>query len=945
MPGSVLVIRDETWLVTRVERATDGWFIDVQGLSELVRDTEATFSTALDNIQPLDPASAEVVADDSAGYRKSRLWLEATLRKTAVPLTSQELTVATQGLADSLPYQLNAVRKALDPENIRPRILLADAVGLGKTLEIGMILAELVRRGRGERILVVTPRHVLEQMQFELWTRFALPFVRLDSVGIQRIRQKLPANRNPFAYFKRAIVSIDTLKSDRYLAHLEKQHWDAVVIDESHNVTNSSSQNNRLARLLSSRTDALILASATPHNGKPESFAELIRMLEPSAVKPDGTLIEEEVARLIIRRHRHSPDVAEVVGGDWAERMEPRNVLVDAKPIENEIVDELVHTWLHPGAGRSPYSGANANAKLFPWTLAKAFLSSPAAFAETIANRRRSLGDRPDPNKRREADALTVLAGLAERQLEVGSAKYDALVAHLRGIDVASGSSMRAVVFAERVATLHWLKEKLEKDLKLKDEQVVILHGGISDVEQQEIVESFKQESSPIRVLVTGDVASEGVNLHLQCHQLIHYDIPWSLIRIEQRNGRIDRYGQKHRPVITTLLLNPTSDEFAGDVRVLKKLVEKEHEAHKALGDSASLMGKYDVAAEEESIRQVLARERALEDVVREVDDVADAEGFDGVMARLLAMAAQPPATAPTTDAALTGVYSDNLSFLRDALEQALITPGAPPPNGVSWKEHTGHAIVEFQPPRDLRQRLDVLPQTYLRERGVAEQLKLSTTTARGKQELDNARTGASTSLWPEAHYLSPLHPALDWAADRALASLGRNQVFAVEGPVNGPSVLLHGTLTNARGQVVSSAFIVATFPNPDNPRFALAEAFTSAREALAHLGVADQQINRGALSDVAGLQQYVAPAVEAARKTLGTVVASAEQSTRDRVARWSERVHRWDTEAGELIQRAELRDRKLRVDQEKEIAAAMLPDQQLVRALLLVVPTEGGDL
>jgi len=185
-PGSVLVIRDETWLVTRAERASDGWFIDVQGLSELVRDTEATFSTALDDIQPLDPAQAQVVVDESPGYRSSRLWLEATLRKSAVPLTDPRLTVATQGLADLLPYQLNAVRKALDPEKLRPRILLADAVGLGKTLEIGMILAELVRRGRGERILVVTPRHVLEQMQFELWTRFALPFVRLDSVGIQQ---------------------------------------------------------------------------------------------------------------------------------------------------------------------------------------------------------------------------------------------------------------------------------------------------------------------------------------------------------------------------------------------------------------------------------------------------------------------------------------------------------------------------------------------------------------------------------------------------------------------------------------------------------------------------------------------------------------------------------------------------------------------------------------
>ena len=239
--GSVLLIRDEEWLVTRAERASDGeWFVSVQGISELVRDTEATFSTGLDEIQLLDPAEAKVVADESPGHRRSRLWLEAMARKTAVPITDPTLTVATQGLADSLPYQLAAVRKALAPDNLRPRILLADAVGLGKTLEIGMILSELVRRGRGERILIVTPRHVLEQMQFEMWTRFALPFVRLDSLGIQRIRQQLPGNRNPFAYFKRAIISIDTLKSDRYINHLRKQHWDAVVIDESHNVTGAS---------------------------------------------------------------------------------------------------------------------------------------------------------------------------------------------------------------------------------------------------------------------------------------------------------------------------------------------------------------------------------------------------------------------------------------------------------------------------------------------------------------------------------------------------------------------------------------------------------------------------------------------------------------------------------------------------------------------------------
>ena len=137
--------------------------------------------------------------------------------------------------------------------------------------------------------------------------------------------------------------------------------------------------------------------------------------------------------------------------------------------------------------------------------------------------------------------------------------------------------------------------------------QAVILHGGLTDVEQQAVVESFKQESSPIRALITGDLASEGVNLHSQCHELIHFDIPWSLIRIEQRNGRIDRYGQRKPPQITTLLLDPDAGKFSGDVRVLSRLLEREHEAHKALGDVASLMGKYDVEAEETEIKRVLA--------------------------------------------------------------------------------------------------------------------------------------------------------------------------------------------------------------------------------------------------------------------------------------------------------------------------------------------------
>ena len=130
-PGSLVVVRDADWVVTSATHTQDGVLVRVQGLSELVRDTTATFYEHLDDIRVLDPAQATLKADASPGYRQSKLWLEATLRKTPVPLSEPGLTVSTQMLSDPLGYQQSAVRQALDPANLRPRILIADAVGLG----------------------------------------------------------------------------------------------------------------------------------------------------------------------------------------------------------------------------------------------------------------------------------------------------------------------------------------------------------------------------------------------------------------------------------------------------------------------------------------------------------------------------------------------------------------------------------------------------------------------------------------------------------------------------------------------------------------------------------------------------------------------------------------------------------------------------------------------
>ncbi|WP_430784554.1 helicase-related protein [Actinoplanes sp. G11-F43] len=939
-PGSVVVVRDEEWLVQSIEITADGPLVHVRGLSELVRDTTASFfdNEDLDDIQPLDPAAAAVVADDSPQYRKARLWLESTFRKTAVPLGDRSLTVATQALATPLSYQQTAVRKALDPANLRPRILLADAVGLGKTLEIGMILSELVRRGRGDRILIVTPRHVLEQMQQELWSRFALPFVRLDTAGIQRVRQKLPANRNPFTYFRRAIISIDTLKSERYVASLRKQRWDAVVIDESHNLANASTQNNKLARLLSRNTETLILASATPHNGRADSFAELVRLLDPSAIPPSGELIPAEIERLVIRRHRHSPEVAGVVGADWAERREPENLLIPATPAENAVAHELEDVWLWPGSKGTPYSGQNTS--LFPWTLAKAFLSSPAALAETIKQRINRLGT--DMAADTERAALENLAALNAESLATGSAKFARLVERLKDMGVAARSPMRAVVFAERVATLTTLRKELPRALGLPAEAVEVLHGGLPDDEQQRIVDGFKQAHTPVRVLVTGDVASEGVNLHAQCHELIHYDIPWSLIRIEQRNGRIDRYGQKFPPRITALLLEPSSGRFAGDIRVLAKLVEKENEAHHALGDVASLMGQYDVKGEEDAIRAVLAGQRDLDDVVKTPDEVLDG---DDLTAMLLGFDDDDEDETLRVGAEETGsgLYPDDISYLDEALHAAFIDPTKPlSNNGVSWRRDTAFGTAELTPPPDLVQRLDVLPQSYLADRRVTERLVLATTTARGVDRLAEALRDDNGSSWPDAHFLSPLHPVLDWASDRALAGLGRNEVFAVRGDVEDVTVLLLGTLTNRRGQVVSATWLTAAFPDPGNTAFALMEVHPSAAAALAHLGWDTTRANPGPVPGAESLRAFIEPAVENARSQMRRVFTAAEKDVAERIETWSARLDKWQRDAEKEVQRLDLKQRRVSIEQEQKLVAEMNPDRQLVRPLLVVTPLTG---
>ncbi len=208
-PGMRVVIRGEEWAIKKVETNSFGnQTIHAVGLSTLVKDKPARFLVDLEaDIQIVDPLQTQLIVDDSPFFSRSRLFIESQWRQK-VP-THTNLHIGHEAAMNMVPFQLEPAGLAL--RQPRQRILIADAVGLGKTLEAGVLMSELIARGKGKRILVVTVKSMMTQFQKEMWNRFTIPLVRLDSNRIQRIRAQIPANHNPFYFYDRTIISMDTL--------------------------------------------------------------------------------------------------------------------------------------------------------------------------------------------------------------------------------------------------------------------------------------------------------------------------------------------------------------------------------------------------------------------------------------------------------------------------------------------------------------------------------------------------------------------------------------------------------------------------------------------------------------------------------------------------------------------------------------------------------------
>ncbi|MEP7161507.1 MAG: DISARM system SNF2-like helicase DrmD [Dermatophilaceae bacterium] len=645
-PGRVVEVRGATWAVADVKG---------QGLPRSPADESQARTQHVVTLQSLD--------EDRLGEELSVVW-ELEVGHTVVPDQGLPTTISPEAFDDpntlgafvdavrwgavtsadansyQAPfrsganveaYQLEPLRRALQAP--RTNLLLADDVGLGKTIEAGLVIQELLLRHRARTVIIVCPPSLALKWQDEMREKFGLDFVIVNSERRAEVRRSHGLAANPFRLFPRVIVSmawLPTPPAQRLLRDIYdgvgRHHsarrfaFDVLVVDEAHHVAPSSpsavgggrgyavdSQRTMATRALAEKCEHRLFLSATPHNGHSESFTALLEMIDNRRFSRGATVDESALKAVTVRRLK--TDIKD-------KAFQPRQIMtIPFTPTDDEVqaFDQLVRI-LDRSARANGRRRANDIVALL---LKKRFLSSPWAFAQTLAlyEQARATGiqlEMPDDyyvevigseqsdeeegatehpefdalRQTKATDPLTAgdtrdigrLVAWGDGYAHKPDSRLRALMTTLDAVcrpDGRTWSNERVVIFTEYAATLAWIVGVLQQHGY--GDVVATIQGSTPTEDREQIRARFTAPPTqdPVRVLVATDAAGEGIDLQTHCHRLINVDVPFNPSRLEQRIGRIDRYGQRFAPQIYYLAATDTTSTYAADVDFLRRIAEK----------------------------------------------------------------------------------------------------------------------------------------------------------------------------------------------------------------------------------------------------------------------------------------------------------------------------------------------------------------------------------
>jgi superfamily II DNA or RNA helicase len=541
-------------------------------------------------------------------------------------------------------YQLEPLRRALAAP--RTNLLLADDVGLGKTIEAGLVIQELLLRHRARTAVIVCPPSLSLKWQDEMREKFGLEFTLVNSELMAQVRRTHGLHANPFLLFPRVIVSMAWLpqvRAQRLLRDVFSQTsnpksgkrfaFDILVVDEAHHVAPSSpptiaggrgyavdTQRTIAVRQLADRCEHRLFLSATPHNGHPESFTALLEMIDSRRFSRGALLDADALTDVTVRRLKRD------LTTKGFKKREVHALTFTPRDDEQEkfaVLDEIVKQ-------SAELNGTKPGGDIVTMLLKKRFLSSPFAFGQTLSHYLSSHGGRgltdddyddifgegqsdeeeglweQDESARlresKTSDPLSAakpgqLKSLMEWALAYESrpdSRLDALLAFLDAVCRSDGkhwSKERVVVFTEYAHTVDWLTRVLTQ--RGYGEVLAVIQGSTLPEDREYIRSQFTEDpvEEPVRVLLATDAAGEGIDLQDYCHRLVNFDIPFNPSRLEQRIGRIDRYGQTRNSEVFHFVPASTSSTYAADADFMARIAKKVANVEADLGSVNQVIG------------------------------------------------------------------------------------------------------------------------------------------------------------------------------------------------------------------------------------------------------------------------------------------------------------------------------------------------------------------